>query len=149
MDKVKPKLERGAGADLWRNTLSRIPSIFGRLVYLSSLRDPNTGRYEHHGLAQIFGQQEANLTLRRSHIDTFSTWLCFSLEEQKRDLEDYLAEAGDKRTILANWSRLAPYRNFVPAEAREVERHLYSTDLETVLELFRNEYGVSAPDPNA
>lgn len=149
MDEAKPKLERGAGADLWRNTLSRIHSIFGRLVYLSSLRDPNTGRYEHHGLAQLFGEEEAHLTLARSHLDTFSTWLCFSLEEQKRDLEDYLSEAGDKRTILTNWSRLAPYRNFVPAEAREIERRLYSTDLETVLELFRNEYGVAAPDPAA
>ena len=36
-------LERGATADLLRNTLSQIPSLFGRLVYLCSLRDQKKG----------------------------------------------------------------------------------------------------------
>lgn len=43
--------------DLWRRTLSGIPSIYGRLAFLASLRDVNTGRYEHHGLAMIFGAE--------------------------------------------------------------------------------------------
>ena len=50
-----PVLERGAASDLWRHTLSQIPSVFGRLVYLSSLRNPNTDSYEHHGFSQMFG----------------------------------------------------------------------------------------------
>ena len=53
--KSELKLERGAAADLWRNTLSQIPTLFGRLVYLSSLRDSNSGAYEHYGLAKVFG----------------------------------------------------------------------------------------------
>jgi len=46
-------------------------------------------------------------------------------------------------------SGLTPYRNLVPAGAREVERKLYLVDLETILELLRNEYGVACPDPDA
>ncbi len=41
MNSIRPKqvLERGAASDLWRHTLSQIPTVFGRLVYLSSLRE--------------------------------------------------------------------------------------------------------------
>jgi hypothetical protein len=148
--KSRVQLARGPAADLWRNTLAQIPSLFGRLVYLSSLRDQNTGRYEHHGMAQIFGESEASEALNQSHNKTFAEWLTYKLEQQKADLDLYLSTfAADKRTILETWIRLAPYRNLVPASAREVERKLYVTDLETLLELLKNEYAVSCPDPDA
>jgi hypothetical protein len=152
MKSYRPKgsLERGAAANLWRNTLSQIPSVFGRLVYLSSLRDQNTGRYEHHGMAQVFGEDEADEALRASHLQSFADWLCFSLEQQKADLDLYLAAFGtNKKTILETWIRLAPYRNLVPAKAQEVERRLYLTDLEALLEILKREYDVSYPDPDA
>ncbi|MEK7408217.1 MAG: hypothetical protein AAB225_24365 [Acidobacteriota bacterium] len=142
--------ERGAAADLWRRTLARIPTLFGRLVYLCSLRDQNTGRYEHFGLAQMFGEAEAERALRASHLEVFAEWLSFNLEQQKADLDLYLAGLeSDRRTILDTWIRVAPYRNLVPAEAREVERRLYLADMETILELLKNEYGVASPDPDA
>ena len=144
------KFDRSAAADLWRNTLSQIPTTFGRLIYLASLRDQNTGVYQHHGLSQIFGPEQADQTLKQSHNVVFAEWLCFTLEQQKDDLEDYLNELKeDKRTILATWIRLSPYRSFVPASAREVERNLFNTDLETVLELLRFDYAVASPDPDA
>jgi hypothetical protein len=144
------KFDRSAAADLWRNTLSQIPTTFGRLIYLASLRDQNTGAYQHHGLAQLFGVDEADQTLRQSHTQTFSDWLCFNLEQQKQDLEGYLDELHeDKKTILATWIRLSPYRSYVPATAREVERNLFTTDLETVLELLRYDYAVASPDRDA
>ena len=143
-------LDRSAASDLWRNTLSQIPSVFGRLVYLSSLRNSNSGRYEHHGLALVFGEDEANKALRKSHSQVFSDWLSFNLEQQKADLDLYLSSlAEDKRTVLATWTRLAPYRHLVPASLRGIERKLYITDLKTLLELLGNAYDVGAPDPDA
>jgi hypothetical protein len=145
----KGNLERGAAADLWKNTLSQIPSVFGRLVYLCSLRDQNSGQYQHFGLAQVFGDQESDGILRESHQKAFSEWLCFTLEQQKADLDLYLSGVeGERRTLLDTWIRLAPYRNLAPAAAREVERQLYLADLETILELLRAEYGVARPDPD-
>ena len=148
--KSELKLERGAAADLWRNTLSQIPTLFGRLVYLSSLRDTNSGTYEHYGLAQVFGAKEADRTLRQSHSQAFVAWLNLNLEQQKADLEDYLAGLEENISgILANWIRLAPYRNLIPARAREVEKQLYLTDLEVVLELLKFDHDVASPDPTA
>jgi len=146
----KGSLERGAASDLWRNTLSQIPSVFGRLVYLCSLRDPNSGLYQHYGLAQVFSDEEADRVLRQSHEQTFAEWLCFNLEQQKADLDLYLAGLnGNRRTILDTWIRLTPYRGLIPSVVREVERRHYLSDLETILELLKNEYGVASPDPDA
>jgi hypothetical protein len=143
-------LERGASADLWRNTLSQIPSVFGRLVYLSSLRGPNTGLYEHHGLALLFGEDEADKALRKSHDDAFADWLNFSLEQQRSDLDLYLsALTGPRRTIVETWIRLMPYRNLVPAAARRSERKLFLADFEALLHGLKYEYGVSDPNRDA
>ena len=152
MTKPHPKgiLERGVTSDLWRHTLSQIPSCFGRLVYLSSLRAPNTGRYEHHGLAMIFGTAQADKALRKTHSDAFQEWLNYSLEQQKADLDLYLSDQqADKKEVLENWAALAPYRYFLPASAREMERNLYLGDLKALLATLRNDYGVSCPDPDA
>jgi hypothetical protein len=143
-------LERGISSDLWRRTLSQIPSCLGRLAYLSSLRIPNTGRYEHHGLALKFGDSETDKTLRKTHNESFSEWLNYSMEQQKADLELYLsAQEGEKREILENWAALMPYRYYVPASVREPERMLYVSDLEILLKILRNEYGAASLDPDA
>ncbi|MCS7314723.1 MAG: hypothetical protein RMI94_03855 [Bryobacterales bacterium] len=137
-------------ADVWKRTLSQIPTVFGRLVYLAGLRDPNTGRYEHFGLAQMFGDDEAHQALCESHLVAFSQWLSFTLEQQKQDLDRYLESLHrDPRTVLETWSRVQPYRNLIPASAPETERRLYLADLETLLEVLRSEYGVVGPDPDA
>ena len=148
--KTAAAFERTAASDLWRNTLSQIPTVFGRLVYLASLRNANSGTYEHYGLALVFGEDEANRALRDSHSTIFAEWLAFNLEEQKADLDLYLAELfEDKRQVIETWVRLAPYQNLVPASIRSVERRLYINDLATLMELFRNAYGVAAPDRDA
>ena len=148
--KSKAVLERGAASDLWRNTLSQIPSIYGRLAYLASLRDSNSGQYQHHGLALIFGDKEADEALRQSHYSSFGEWLSFTLEQQKADLDLYLSDLlGIKRTVVENWIRLAPYKNLLPALAGKPERKLFLTDIEALLELLKNESGASCPDPDA
>ncbi len=143
-------LDRGAVSNLWRNTLSQIPSVFGRLVYVSSLRNPNNGCYEHHGLALIFGEEDANKALRKSHLQIFTEWLTFNLEQQKTDLEVYLEGLPDDRaTVLENWIKLAPYRNLIPGSIRGVERKLYITDLTALLEVFKNAAGAAGPGRDA
>jgi hypothetical protein len=150
-----PELEkrsdwRDSAGDLWRNTLSHIPTLFGRIAYLASLRNPNSGRYEHHGLTALFGEEEADRALRESHARAFAEWLNRPLAAQRSEVEQYLEEAGqDAGTLLIAWYRLRPYRGWVPDNAGEADRRLFIADLEMLLELLRNEYGVVVPDPDA
>ena len=150
MKSIRDALDRTAASDLWRNTLSQIPSVFGRIVYLASLRNLNSGRYEHHGLALVFGEEEANKALKKSHSQVFREWLTFNLEQQKADLDLYLSGLyEDRGTVLATWLELAPYRGLMPTSLRAVERRLYIADLRALLELLGNEHGVGGPGPDA
>ena len=65
-----------------------------------------------------------------------------TLAQQKADLDEYL---GASNTPL----NLAHYRDIAPATAHQVERQLYLTDLETLLELRRYERGGAYPLPEA
>jgi len=148
--KSRDALSRDAKSDLWRNTLAQIHSVFGRLVYLSSLRDPNTGRYQHHGLALVFGEDEARKALRKSHEQAFAEWLSFNLEQQQADLRLYLSDVSeDKRTVLETWQKLEPYKNVLPKSVKTVERQLYLGDLTILLALLKTEFGVEDPGPDS
>src|ERR1700694_6317533 len=87
--KLKGMLERNALADLWKHTLSQIPNTYGRLVYLASLRDPNSGAYRHYGLSAAFGREQSTSALRQSHEDTFLAWLNLPLAEKNADFRAY------------------------------------------------------------
>jgi hypothetical protein len=139
---ANPEMTRGAAADLWRKTLSRISTHFGRLVFVASLRDSLSGRYSHPPLSQIVGGEVADRTLCHSHYEIFSQWLGFTLVEQKADLDEYLAESNAPLF-------LSHYREVAPATAHQVERQLYLTDLETLLELRRFEHGAAYSAPKA
>lgn len=132
--------DRTASSDLWIRTLVQIPSLFGRLAYLSSLRDVNTDQYQHHGLSSIFGEEQTHRALRDSHEKTFGEWLSYNLEHQKADLDLYLSSLDTPRkTLLQTWLRLAPYKNFIPSTAMTPERGHYLLKLEMLLQLLRNE----------
>lgn len=144
------RIERTAAADLWRNTLLQIPSVFGRLVYLSSLRNAVTGKYEHHGLALMFGDDEARRALRKSHVRAFADWLRFNLEEQKADLDLYLSTvAADKPSIVEHWLTAAAYKTFVPSSAATVDKRLYVADIEALIALLKNEHAAAGLDREA
>lgn len=124
---------RGPAAQVWRKTLSRISTHFGRLVFLASLRDSATGRYCHDDLLRLMATEDVDRTICRTHHQAFAEWLGFSLAEQKSDLDEFLQEPGSSRYATY-------YRNLVPPTARDVERQLYLTDLETLMGLLEVEH---------
>ncbi len=115
--------------DVWQRTLSQIPTTFGKVAHLASLRNENSGQYEHFGLAQLYSDEEADRVLGLSHHQVFREWLNFPLEKQRQDLENYLESLGGKRRkVLETWLTLTPYKNLLPVGAVEAERLLYISD---------------------
>jgi hypothetical protein len=142
MPRFRPtaKLERNALADLWKHTLSRIPTLSGRLVYLAGLRDPNSGTYRHHGLITAFGRDEAVRALRQSHQETFQAWLNLSLAHKNEDLRSYLISLDHpQEEVVEHWLQSGAYRNYMPASVLEMESELYCSDMGMLLELLRND----------
>jgi hypothetical protein len=142
MPRFRPmaKLERSALADLCKHTLSHIPTVSGRLVYLATLRDSHSGTYRHHGLISAFGRDEAVKALRESHEAAFQQWLNLPLAEKNDDLREYLLALEEpQEEIVGHWLQSGVFRSYVPASAKKAETDLFCRDLETLLELLRNE----------
>ncbi|MEQ1946653.1 MAG: hypothetical protein ABL995_05665 [Bryobacteraceae bacterium] len=137
--RVKGTLTRDALADLWKHTLSRIPTLTGRLAYLASLRDPNSGQYKHHGLAAAFGRDESMRALQESHEKTFAEWLELSMEDRARDLREYVAAQEDTESAIAGyWLSSNQSAQLVPSAALPVERELFEQDILALLKTIRN-----------
>jgi len=123
-----------------RKIVAQIPTRFGRLAFLCSLRDTRTGRYSHPALIESFDREAADRTLSHCHHQVFVEWLRMNLADQKADLDDYLRISGIDASAL-------PYRDMAPANAHEVERQLYLTDLEVILQLISFETAaIASPD---
>lgn len=122
--------------DLWRNTLSAVPSDFGKLVYLASLRDDNSGLYHHYGLERAYTAEQSDAAIHRSHQEVLYSWLEKPLEEQLSDLEFYFRGVeGDLPQVLQNWGELQPYLSYLPADTPRAAREWFLSDLRIVLDL--------------
>jgi hypothetical protein len=152
MPRFKPKgvLERDPLADLWKHTLSRIPSVFGRLAYLASLRDPNSGLYRHHGLSLSFGREDSARALQDSHKKVFGEWLNFPLAPKSSDLAEYLAGLEDDSAVVAaTWLRNGHFRQLAPDQATRAQRLQFEHELGTLLSMIRNVPGAAPLVPDS
>jgi len=144
MPRFKPKcmLERNALADLWKHTLSQVPSTYGRLVYLASLRDPNSGSYRHHGLSAAFGRGESVAALKKSHEEAFLEWLKMPLAAKNADFRAYLQSVEESRpAVVTYFARGTPYLSQAPDAAGRAQRRQFQMEMETLLDLLRNDSG--------
>jgi hypothetical protein len=131
-------LERSATADLFKNTLSRIPTLFGRLAYLASLRDPVSGIYRHHGLGTIFGREESRKALSSTHWQVFLEWLNAPLEEKSEDLKNYLNGLEDPASaVLQHWTEAQTYRGYMPTPVRDAEKELFEREFDVLLDVLK------------
>ncbi|MBV9399171.1 MAG: hypothetical protein JO062_14405 [Bryobacterales bacterium] len=129
-------LERSATADLFKNTLSHIPTVFGRLAYLASLRDPVSGIYRHHGLGAIFGREESRKALYESHWNVFREWLNLPLQHKSEDLQAYLSGLEEPRAlVLQHWANAQMHRSFMPTAVRKAEEELFVQEFDILLEV--------------
>ena len=146
----KSLLERSADTDLWRHTLSQIPVLVGRIVYLSTLRSPITGRYEHHGLALVYGDGDAEKAIRISHRRAFQEWLALGLQEKVEDLDIYLRTTGeDPLKVLRHWSRAETWSGLLPTGSLSAEKSLFASDMRGAIKILRQRFDGAAQGHSA
>lgn len=146
MPRFKPKgmLERDALTDLWKHTLSQIPSVYGRLVYLASLRDANSGAYRHHGLSAAFGREQSTYALKKSHEDIFLQWLTMPLAAKNADFRRYIQNVSNDESaqaVVTYLARGARYATQAPDAAGPAQREQFQLEVKVLLELLKNESG--------
>lgn len=134
--------------DLASRSLSRIPCELGRLIYLASTREYNTGNYHHQGLADRFGPEAAQKALEIAHRQAFYKVSASSLEDLVEELEKYLASTKEEPLeCLRAWQKLEPYRVAVPAEVNVTVARLFTSNLRLALAILRFRRGPTRPHP--
>ena len=107
-----------AREDLKNRTLAKIGLEFGRLIYLASTRDYNTGRYYHDGLAFQFSEEVAERALAEAHREVFMSLVLGPLEDFANQLQLYISSLGtEPRETIRVWEKLEPYRVAVPLDS--------------------------------
>ncbi|HEX4749628.1 MAG TPA: hypothetical protein VH302_08815 [Bryobacteraceae bacterium] len=143
------RADRQIADELWLRDVSRVPTSYGRLVYLAGLLNPDTGTYEYYGTGSN-DMANANRSLKKTHELSFRDWVAFPLERKMADVQAYISGLDiDRAELIDAWLRLTPYKNLVPASIQGPERRKHISDFEAILGLLRNVYGVASPDPVA
>ncbi len=109
------------------------PSVLGRLIAIAALRDRQNDGYR--SLADRYGAARIDNILRQLHVETFVTWLNFSLAQQMQDLKVYCNRTG--KQALDGLQELV--ERSIPPGRRDVDRQLVLSDLEVVTALVRAE----------
>lgn len=144
------KLEpmQAAYEDLLKRTLGKICCDIGRLIYLASTRDYNSGNYHHDGLANRFRPDAASQALESAHKEIFYRLSVCSLQELVAQLEIYLKSSGENPLeVLRVWQQMEPYRIAVPSEAHPTVARLFLSNLRLALAIWRHCQETNQPHP--
>lgn len=126
--------------DFTLNTLAGIPGAYARLVYVASLRDLSSGRYEHQGLCALYPQQAVQEALRLCHEQVFERILESPLSEQMEDLRSCLAAMeGGLAEVVSHWQQLESYRVLLPEQVPDYLRDLFLSNLRALLQILHEQ----------
>ncbi len=116
--------------DLVSTTLSRVPSVLGRLRFIGGTRREED--YEHWGLAREHGKEAAEQALAKAHADIFEQSLTTPLpelveeesREEARNLKEEIGEIGSREALVPQDQRggTARHLNWVLRAVELIQR---------------------------
>ena len=148
LEKAVPAQVLEACEDLSNRTLVSLPGCFGRLIYLASMRDYNTGQYYHEGLANRFSEMVAAEALTRCHREAFQLLVQKPLAGVVDELERYMASTpAEADQLLDTWERLQPYRVAVPAQSSPILAEFFTSNVKLALSILKHRRSMSSERP--
>lgn len=123
--------------DFSSHTLAAIPTDFGRLYYVSSLKDAESGLYEHDGLKTLYSENAVQAGLSHCHEELFSRILETPLSEQERDLRECLGSAGDTYgEVVECWRETRYFKEMCPEGLPDYLHDLFCSNMGALLAIF-------------
>jgi hypothetical protein len=139
-----------AAEDLRRRTLAHSTGPLDRLIYLSSMRDYNTGLYVHEGLAARFSSEAACEALADCHREAFRELLSLPLKDLVSQVDFYIkATRTQTSDFLKTWRDLAPYRVAIPVGTEPLPAEYLFSNLKLALAILEQQTARPVPTPAA
>jgi len=92
-----------------------IPSEFGRLADVATLRDVTSGHYHHPALEEVYPESAVNQALLYCHEELFEKVVGTPLHLQEWDLRTHFARMDAPVAEIAfHWLEIEHFRSFVP-----------------------------------
>jgi hypothetical protein len=134
---------RAVVEDFSSRTLAAIATDFGRLHYVSSLKDSASGRYEHDGLTSLYPEGAVQVALSHCHEELFTRILETPLQRQIGDLRACLRVAGDQFwDVVENWRVTRSFGEMCPEGMPSYLCDLFNSNMNALLAV------VSSRKPN-
>ena len=131
--------------DLTANYLEPLQGGYQRLAYISSLRDPATGKYVNEALESVYGAEAVDQVIANCHEEVFERLLEMPLNAQKEDLEMYLSSLSG--TLEGNVLRCRETcSQWAPPKAPSYLTELYRSNLGVLLELLQDDTSTALPN---
>jgi hypothetical protein len=123
--------------DLYMNrALDSLEGPLPRLVFLTSLRDPYTGRYLHEGWATVFPPDAVHATLRDTHRSVFESVVNLMLPALCNELRRHFHSLGEEEQKVAKlWLETEPYHEMIPEGCALLPRRLFISQVRVALEV--------------
>ena len=132
--------------DLTERTLAPIASEYGKLLYLSSLRDLASGQYRHEGLEALYSTGSVQEALLQAHREVCSRIMEMPLARQEMDLlNSWKGFEAEPEDLVGNWKESEVYRTLLPAGLPDYMRTLFCSNIETLLSIFEKQPPTNLP----
>ncbi len=124
--------------DLEHHTLASIDTLLGRVIYIASTRDCNSGNYVHEGLSLRYNPLVAQEALASFHQALFAQLVRVSLADLVSELSAYFESLEtDRAQILRSWQELRAYQLLVPSGSDSFSSDLFTSNMKLALAILR------------
>jgi hypothetical protein len=126
----------GEATDVLNEAIAVVPTVFGKLVWVSSLRVAGPDGQRYPDLERLTSPDIAASLLLDLHQCLFESWLALSLPQKSKDFTEYLEALRSSDNPQGLLFEVA--ETLIPPGAKPPERLLFETDFAVVLELVEN-----------
>ncbi len=114
--------------------LAPIPSEFGRLADVATLRDVTSGHYHHPALEEVYPESAVHQALLYCHEELFEKVVGTPLHLQEWDLRTHFARMDAPVAEIAfRWLEIEHFRSFVPMGTAPHLRDLFLSNTRAIL----------------
>jgi hypothetical protein len=117
-----------------KRALESLDGPFAKLAFLSSLRDPYTGRYLHEGWSSVLPPELVHDALRDTHRGVFQAAIDLSLADLCNELRTHFHLLGEEESRVAKlWLETEPYYELIPEGCPQLPRKFFITQIRAAL----------------